>query len=235
MNSQTLIFGGGDGIGRAIADELVAKGGSVHITSRTQDKIDASGFAGSVCDVLDADQIARAVADAGPSLTGLVFAVGSIVLKPLKSLKTEDFLSAFHLNTLAAAQAIQAAAPTLSANQGAALLFSTVAVQTGFANHAAISAAKGGVEGLTRALAAEFAPSIRINCLAPSLTDTGIAKGMTGNPAMASALGKLHPMGRLGAPDDFAKIGAWLVSPHSGWMTGQVLGVDGGRSAIAGK
>ena len=235
MNSKILIFGGADGIGRAIADELVTKGGQVHITSRSAEKIRQTPYEGSICDVLDVDQIAAAVADAGPQLNGLVFAVGSIVLKPLKSLVAKDFLSAFQLNTLAAAQAVQAAAPALSVNAGAVVLFSTVAVQTGFANHAAISAAKGGVEGLTRALAAEFAPKIRINCLAPSLTDTDMAKGMTGNPSMAAALAKLHPMGRLGTPEDFAKMGAWLVSPHSGWMTGQILALDGGRGVIAGK
>ena len=110
-----------------------------------------------------------------------------------------------------------------------------MAVQTGFANHGAIAAAKGGIEGLTRALAAELAPKVRINCLAPSLTDTQMASGMTGNPALAAALAKLHPMGRLGTAADFAQIGAWLVSPDSGWMTGQILALDGGRGAIAGK
>lgn len=233
--TKTLIFGGADGIGRAIADSLSAQGGQVHITSREQAKIDASGYAGSVCDVLDEAQIAEAVAAAGSDLTGLVFAVGSINLKPLKALKAADFLETFHLNTLAAAHAVQAAAPTLKANQGAVLLFSTVAAQTGFPNHAAIAAAKGGVEGLTRALSAELAPHVRVNCLAPSLTDTGIAKGMTGNEAMATALAKLHPLGRLGQPQDFGKIGAWLVSPDSGWMTGQILGLDGGRGSLAGK
>ena len=233
--TKTLIFGGADGIGRAIADALFADGGQVHITSRSQDKIDASGLTGSVCDVLDEAQIQAAVVAAGEDLTGLVFAVGSIVLKPLKALKAQDFLTAFHLNTLAAAQAIQAAAPTLKTNSGAALLFSTVAVQSGFPNHAAISAAKGGVEGLTRALAAELAPQVRVNCLAPSLTDTDMAKSMTGNATMAAALAKLHPLGRLGTAHDFGKIGAWMVSPDSAWMTGQIIGLDGGRGALAGK
>ena len=233
--TKTLIFGGADGLGRAIADVLLAQGGQVHITSRSRDKIAAAGLPGSLCDVLEADQIAGAVKDAGDDMNGLVFAVGSIVLKPLKALGREDFLQAFTLNTLAAAQAVQAAAVTLKANQGAVLLFSTVAVAQGFPNHAAISAAKGGVEGLTRALAAELAPHVRVNCLAPSLTDTALAKSMTGNAAMASALAKMHPLGRLGEVQDFGTLGAFLVSAQSSWMTGQIIGVDGGRSALAGK
>ena len=111
MKTKTLIFGGADGIGRAIADELTHQGGEVHITSRSADKINANPYAGNVCDVLDAAQISDAVTAAGPGLTGLVFAVGSIVLKPLKSLKDADFLDAFRLNTLGAALAMQAAAP----------------------------------------------------------------------------------------------------------------------------
>lgn len=233
--TKTLIFGGTDGMGRAIADALIAQGSQVHVTSRSSEKIAASGLPGSVCDVLGIDQIKAAVAEAGEGLSGLVFAVGSIVLKPLKALKADDFLQAFALNTLAAAQAVQAAAPTLKANQGSVLLFSTVAVAQGFPNHAAISAAKGGVEGLTRALAAELAPHIRVNCLAPSLTDTAMAKSMTCNEAMVNALAKLHPLGRLGEAKDFGELGAFLVSPQSSWMTGQIIGVDGGRSALAGK
>ncbi len=233
--TKTLIFGGCDGIGRAIADTLLAQGGRVHITSRSAQKLSASGLDGRVCDVLDAEQLAAAVADAGDDLTGLVFAVGSLVLKPLQALTSEDFMSAFALNTLAAAQAVKAAAPTLKRNKGAVVLFSTVAVGQGFAGHAAISAAKGGVEGLTRALAAELAPHVRVNCLAPSLTHTSLAKSMTDQAALASALAKLHPLGRLGEAEDFGPLGAFLVSPGSGWMTGQVIGVDGGRAALAGK
>ena len=222
-------------MGRAIADKLVADGGKVHVTSRSSEKIASSGFPGTVCDVFNESDIESSVEEAGSQLTGLVFAVGSIVLKPLKALGAKDFIDTFMLNAVSAAMAAKKASPTLKANRGAILFFSTVAVGRGFANHSAISAAKGAVEGMTRSLAAELAPDVRVNCLSPSLTNTNLATSMTSNAAMAAALAKMHPLGRLGLPEDFGPAGAFLVSQSSSWITGQVIGIDGGRGALAGK
>jgi len=120
----------------------------------------------------------------------------------------------------------------LAAGQGSVVLFSTVAARAGFTNHLAIAAAKAAVEGMTVAMAAELAPSIRVNCIAPSLTRTRIAEPLTKNPAMAEAIAKLHPLPRLGEADDLAAMADMLLSPASGWITGQVIAVDGGRSTL---
>ncbi|MBD0272057.1 MAG: SDR family oxidoreductase, partial [Acetobacteraceae bacterium] len=192
-------------------------------------------------DATDAAALRAAVAAAGPALAGLAFCVGSIPLKPLARLSEADFLDAFRLNTLAAAMAVQAAAPALAAGakEGGApagvVLFSSVAARAGFPNHAAIAAAKAGVEGLALSLAAELAPAVRVNCVAPSLTRTRTAEPLTKSPQMAEAIAKLHPLPRLGEGDDPAALADFLLSDAAGWITGQVVGVDGGRATVRSK
>jgi NAD(P)-dependent dehydrogenase (short-subunit alcohol dehydrogenase family) len=133
---------------------------------------------------------------------------------------------------LGAAMAVQAALPALVAANGSVVLFSSVAARAGFPSHLAIGAAKAAVEGMTVALAAELAPAVRVNCIAPSLTRTGIAEPLTKNPAMAEAIAKLHPIPRLGEPEDVAAVADLLLSAQAGWITGQVIGVDGGRGTL---
>jgi NAD(P)-dependent dehydrogenase (short-subunit alcohol dehydrogenase family) len=128
--------------------------------------------------------------------------------------------------------AVKAAAPALKKAKGAVVLFSTVAVQQGFANHAVIASAKGAVEGLGRSLATELAPDVRVNIIAPSLTDTGIAQPMLSSDQMAKAIANLHPIPRIGEPKEVAAMAAFLLGSDAGWITGQVIGVDGGRSAL---
>jgi len=173
------------------------------------------------------------VQQAGPVIAGLAYCVGSILLRPLRRATTDEFVNAFRLNAVGAALAVAAAADALKASPGSAVvLFSTIAVRSGFTNHAVISAAKGAVEGLTMALAAELAPQVRVNCIAPSLTQSGIAQPILGNEAVAKAIAAMHPIPRLGEGDDAGALAAFLLSDQAGWITGQIFAVDGGRSSV---
>jgi NAD(P)-dependent dehydrogenase (short-subunit alcohol dehydrogenase family) len=236
-----LVFGATGGIGGALARRLAASGRAQHLAGRDADALGALaaelGAPFSVCDVLDEAQLARTVAEAasGGTLAGLAFCVGSIVLKPLGRATVADHLEAYRVNVLAAARAIALAAEALKAGQGAVVLFSSVAARAGFPSHSVIGPVKAAVEGLTVALAAELAPAVRVNCIAPSLTRTAMAAPLTGNAAMAKAIAAQHPIPRLGEPADSAALAAFLLGPESGWITGQVIGVDGGRSSIRSK
>jgi NAD(P)-dependent dehydrogenase (short-subunit alcohol dehydrogenase family) len=231
-----LIFGGSGGIGSNIARRLVDMGNTVHLTgrdyARTEHLANELGASFTVGDVREEGHIKSAVEQAGPVIDGLAYAIGTINLKPLARLSDADFLSDYTINALGAVKAVQASLPALKAASGTAsvLLFSTIAVAQGFASHASISMAKGAIEGLTRALAAELAPKIRVNAIAPSLTETPLASALTGNAAIAQSIAALHAIPRLGTSDDIAALGALLLGNQSGWITGQVMAVDGGRS-----
>lgn len=239
MSGTVLIYGGSGGIGAATARALKAQGYALHLAGRNEPALQAIanevGAAISVGDVLD-EAFLKSTTDAAAAdgkLAGLVYAVGSINLKPIARLSEDDFLADFRLNALGAARAAQAAAAALKANgQAAILFFSTVAVAQGFAAHASIAMAKGAVEGLTIALAAELAPQVRVNAIAPSLTRTPLAKSMTNSEQMANAIAGLHALQRLGEPADIGELAAFLVSDKAGWITGQIIGVDGGRSTL---
>lgn len=238
MAGKVLIYGGNGGIGAATARALKARGYELHLVGRDAGRLEALagelGAGATLADILEDGAIARVTEAAGPTLAGLVFAVGTINLKPLARLTAEDFARDFAVNAMSAALAVQAALPALKAHEGTAsvVLFSSVAVQQGFAAHASIGMAKGAVEGLTRSLAAELAPDIRVNAVAPSLTRTPLASALTGNARMAEAIAALHPLPRLGEAEDVAGLAAFLVSEEASWITGQVFGVDGGRSSI---
>lgn len=232
-----LIFGARGGIGEALATRLAAEGHSLTLTSRQPNRIKGGLGRALGCDVTDLAQVEQAVVaatEAGP-LDGLAYCVGSIVLKPLMAAKEADYLEAFKVNLLGAAQAVKSAERSLKQAKGSVVMFSTVAVAQGFPNHAVIASAKGAVEGLGKSLAAELAPNVRVNVIAPSLTDTEIAKPLTGNANMVDAIAKMHPIPRLGTPEDSANAAAFLLSPESSWVTGQVIGIDGGRSTLRNK
>ena len=239
MSGRIVVVGATGGIGGALARRLAARGAAPFLVGRNEAKLAAlgaeTGAPWQVADVTDTAALKAAVAAAGTPLAGLAFCVGSILLKPAARLTEADMLDTFRLNVAAAAMAVQAAIPGLVAGKGAVVLFSSVAARRGFPNHAAIGAAKAAVEGLGVSLAAELAPNVRVNVIAPSLTQTQLAEPLTKSPQMAEAIARQHPIPRLGTAGDQAALADFLLSEAASWMTGQVIGVDGGRGALAGK
>lgn len=238
MESRVLICGGSGGIGSAIARLLHERGYSLHLTGRNEERL--AGLAAELGatftrgDVDDTDFFSRVTKEAGEVLDGLIYAVGAITLRSLARLTADDFLRDFRANAMGAALAVKAALPALKRSPGVAsvVLFSSVAAGQGFPMHASIGMAKGAVSGLTLSLAAELAPQVRVNAIAPSLTRTPLTEGWLANESMAASQAGMHPLQRLGAPADAAALAAFLVSKEADWITGQIIGVDGGRGRL---
>ena len=240
MAGRVVVVGATGAIGSALARRLHAAGRTLHLVGRDEGKLAALaaelGATHAAADALDKGTLTAAVQAAGSPAGGLAYCVGSIVMRPLRRATAAEYVDAFRLNAVGAALSVAAAADALRAEPGSGVvLFSTVAVRAGFANHAVIAAAKGAVEGLTTALAAELAPHVRVNCIAPSLTRSGIAGPLIANEAVAKAVAAQHPIPRLGEPGDAAALAAFLLGPDAGWITGQVMAVDGGRSTVRSK
>ena len=230
MNKTYLIAGGTSGIGLASANQLASQGHQVLCACRHPENLPANPLISGT----PFDATTPTVDIALPEqLDGLVYCPGTITLKPFHRLSDEDFLNDFQINLLGAARLIRHALPALKKNgQASVVLFSTVAAQRGLSFHASISAAKAGVEGLTRSLAAELAPKIRVNCIAPSLTDTPLAAGLLGSEEKRERSSKHHPLQRVGSSEETAELVSYLLSNQSGFMTGQIIGLDGGLSTI---
>lgn len=235
---KVVIFGGSGGMGSAIASRLFDEGYQLHLVGRDvtklreiADKYDADYTDGDVNESSLFDKVRDA---AGEKVSGLVYAVGTMNLKSLQRLTVDEMLQDFKVNALGAAMAVQSLLPALKNNPEPAsiLFFSSVAVQQGFKMHTSISMAKGAVSGLTLALAAELAPKVRVNAIAPSLTETPLTEGMLSNEKMVEAIANMHAIPRLGQPEDMAALAAFLISEKSAWITGQIFGVDGGRSTL---
>ena len=234
---KKLILGSTGSIGSPLARKIVSDGGEVHLVWRDESSLSAlaselnSSF--TTCDVLEENYSEKITNDLGDTpINGLAYCVGSIDLKPLKLTKKSDFMQSFNLNLISATEIIKSTADNLKQNKGSIVLFSTVAVKKGFTNHAIVASAKGAVEGLTVSLAAEFAPNIRVNCIAPSLTKSKISNFLLKNEKIAEGIAKMHPLKRLGEGSDSSAVAHFLLSENSSWITGQIFGVDGGRSSI---
>jgi len=223
-----LVVGAGKGIGLKTAELLKAGNQVFAITRNLTPELESLGASVILMDVAkdSLDQL-QGIPD---ELHGLVYCPGSINLKPFTRLTSQDFLADFQQNVIGAVSLIQKFLPAFKkAGQSSIVLYSTVAVSSGMPFHASIAASKGAVEGLARSLAAELASSkIRVNVIAPSLTDTPLAGNLLNTPEKKEAAGKRHPLQRVGTAEDMAKLTCFLLSDDSSWITGQVIGVDGG-------
>jgi NAD(P)-dependent dehydrogenase (short-subunit alcohol dehydrogenase family) len=236
MKKKILIFGGTGTIGFSIAKKIKTDGYDPVIIARTEEELKNKSkeinCEYSICDVLELEQIEKIAEQHNEDLFGIAYCVGSINLKPLKICKNEDYIESFKINTLGAINAIKTNLTSLSKNNGSVLLFSTIAVQQGFTNHSIVSSSKGAIEGLTLSLAAEFSPKIRVNCIAPSLTDSKMSQKMLSNETIKKAIENMHPIPKIGAGDDFGELGSFLLSERNNWITGQIFHIDGGRSTL---
>lgn len=227
---NVLVIGGSSGIGAAIVDVLLEQDYRVTATFRSHEiSLDHPNLVKQRFDVLEDDPSSIQMDE----VDAIVYAPGSIDLKPFNRFEVSDLQSDLQLNALAAFNVIKSLYSKLRKGKDpSVVLFSTVAVQTGFPYHLQVGISKGAVEGMVRALAAEFAPRIRVNAIAPSLTDTPLAGNMLSTEEKKKANGDRHPLGRVGEPKDIAAVAEFLVSDRSSWVTGQIMHVDGGMSSI---
>lgn len=227
-----LVVGGSSGIGFEVITGLSTKGAKIYNISRTSNEHWPSGIEDFPFDIL-ADET-RTAGFLPEKLDGLVYLPGSINLKPFNRLTGYDFINDFRINVTGAVKAIQMALPALKKSGGASVvLMSSVAAGVGMGFHSSVAAAKGAVNGLTLALAAELAPGkIRVNAVAPSLTDTPLAAQLLNTPEKREASALRHPLGNIGTPGDIARAIMFLLSPENSWVTGQIIGVDGGMSTV---
>jgi NAD(P)-dependent dehydrogenase (short-subunit alcohol dehydrogenase family) len=237
MKKKILIFGGTGTIGFSIAKKIKDDDGCEPvIIDRNEEelKIKAKEIncEYSICNVLETEQIEKIAEQYNEDVFGIAYCVGSINLRPLKMSKNEDYIDSFKINTLGAINTIKTNLISLNKNNGSVLLFSTIAVQQGFTNHSIVSSSKGAIEGLTLSLAAEFSPKIRVNCIAPSLTDSKMSQKMLSNETMKKAIENMHPIPKIGAGDDFGELSSFLLSERNKWITGQIFHIDGGRSTL---
>ncbi|MCK8495441.1 MULTISPECIES: SDR family NAD(P)-dependent oxidoreductase [Spirosoma] len=232
MNGKNiLIVGAGSGIGHALANQLQAQGATLFTAGRqAPEGITSTHMTWDVTQSSAADALTQLPSE----LHGLVYCPGTINLKPFQRLTIDDYRRDLEINVLGAVDAVHAAYLALKQAKGSSVvLFSTVAVRLGMGLHSSVAIAKSAVEGMTKSLAAEFANiQIRVNAVAPSLTDTPLAQGLLGNDEKREAANKRHPLGRFGTPDDIASMAAYLLSDQASWITGQVIGVDGGMGSL---
>ena len=225
MNKNILIIGGSSGIGKALVNQL-QNDNNLFVANRTDEGLDLNKITYIQYDATDG---ALDISQLPNQLDGFVYCPGSINLRPFKGLKPETFSKDFEINVLGAVQSLQSVLKNLLESPQASLVFfSTVAVQTGMPFHASVAASKGAIEGLTRSLAAEYAPKLRVNTIAPSLTNTPLASKFLNNEIKLEKANERHPLKYIGSADDIANTARFLLSDESKWMTGQIIHLDGG-------
>ena len=239
-----VVLGGTGGIGSAVSRALAEGGARLAIAARDRQRLDAiAGELGNAevssldaSDIEAVDAFVRSVIERHGRVDGVVNCVGSIVLKSAHATKPDEWHATLRANLDSAFAAVRAGARAMTKTGGSIVLMSSAAARVGLPNHEAIAAAKAGVIGLAQSAAATYAGrGIRVNVVAPGLVDTPMSAGITGNPLMLKASEGMHPLGRIGRPDEIAQVITWLLGPDSSWVTGQVIGVDGGLSTIRAK
>ncbi len=238
-NTRFVIIGAAGGIGSALSRRLKKQGAELILVGRSVDPLAALGqelqSQTYVMDASKADEFEQALVSLG-SFQGVVNCAGTILLKPAHLTSEAEWHQTLQTNLTTAYATVRAGAKALYATGGSIVLCSTAASRIGFANHEAIAAAKGGVIGLTLSAAATYAPrNIRVNCVAPGLVDTPLASRITSNAAALKASAAMHALGRIGRPEDVASGIAWLLDPENDWVTGQILGIDGGLGTLRGR
>ncbi|HRJ29046.1 MAG TPA: SDR family oxidoreductase [Cyclobacteriaceae bacterium] len=225
---SVVLIGGSYGIGAALAQILLAKNYDVYVLSRS-----APTTAGTKYIPFDVQTASIDLSQLPGKIDGLAYLPGTIQLKPFHRFTNEEFLHDFNMNVLGAAKCVRELVnPLKAAEQSSIVFFSTVAVQQGMPFHASVAMAKGALEGLTRSLAAEFAPKIRVNAIAPSITDTPLASKILSSEDKKKVSGERHPLKRVGEARDIAQAAAYLLTDESAWVSGQIIHVDGGLSAL---
>jgi len=224
-----LIIGASSGIGKALAQQLVDQGYNVFGTYN-ENSVDIPGVSFHHLNVEDDEIDLEFLPD---ELDGLAYCPGTINLKPFHRIKPESFRSDYELQVIGAIKVIQSALPRLkNRDVSSIVMFSTIAVQNGFPFHSLVASSKGALEGLTKSLAAEYAPRIRLNCIAPSLTHTPLAARLLSSEEKVEAQASRHPLKKIGSPDDIASMARFLLTDQSSWISGQVMHVDGGLSSL---
>ena len=240
MSKKFLIIGATGAVGSSLVklikdDDRLAN--EAHLVGKNEDEVsklsEETGFNYTIADVIQSDFLEKLEEDLKEvEIHGIAYCVGSIDLKPINLITKKDYLKSFELNFFPIVDIIKKFQENLKRNKSSIVLFSTVAVKQGFPNHSIISPVKASLEGLTVSLASELAPNIRINCIAPSLSNSKMASKLLKNTKISEAIAKQHPLKRLGEGLDSAALAKFLLSTESSWITGQIIGVDGGRSNV---